>query len=74
MSAAPRRVDRDPTPVVTPADLGLRLIPVNATDGLLDLADVTVSAGAHWSGDRVDLAGPAAPRHRPGLAGASPGR
>lgn len=47
-----RRVTADPTPVVTPADLGLRLIPVHATRGLLDLADVTVTARAtRWVRD-----------------------
>jgi hypothetical protein len=47
-----RRVTGDLTPVVTSADLGLRLIPVHATRGLLDLADVTVTARAtRWSRD-----------------------
>lgn len=46
LTGAARRVTADPTPVVTPADLGLRVIPVQATDDLLDLADVTVTARA----------------------------
>ncbi|MFT4102040.1 MAG: hypothetical protein QM674_13575 [Burkholderiaceae bacterium] len=47
-----RRVVGDLTPVVTPADLGLRFIPVHATRGLLGLADVTVTArAARWLRD-----------------------
>jgi hypothetical protein len=43
----------DSTPVVGAADLGLRLIPVNATDDLLTEADVTVIARARVSDESV---------------------
>ena len=46
VTGADRRVTGDSTPVVTPADLGMRVIPVHATDDLLALADVTVTARA----------------------------
>ncbi len=46
LSGPVRHVDADPTPVLTPADLGLRLIAVQASDSLLALADVTVIARA----------------------------
>jgi hypothetical protein len=46
VTGASRRVTGDSTPVVTPADLGVRLIPVHATDDLLDLADIMVTARA----------------------------
>ncbi|WP_129337062.1 hypothetical protein [Cellulomonas endophytica] len=47
-----RHVVGDPTPVVVPADLGLRLVAVHATRGLLDRADVTVTARAsRWVRD-----------------------
>jgi hypothetical protein len=46
VTGAERHVTGDSTPVVTPADLGVRVIPVHAADDLLDLADVTVTAHA----------------------------
>ncbi|MFI5735477.1 hypothetical protein ACIA49_35535 [Kribbella sp. NPDC051587] len=46
VSGEGRQVTGDSTPVVTPADLGVRLISVFATDDLLELADVTVSTRA----------------------------
>jgi hypothetical protein len=46
LNGAKRRVTADSTPVVTPADLGLRAFPVHATDDLLNVADVTVTARA----------------------------
>lgn len=49
---AARSVTGDSTPVVAAADLGLRLIPVHATGGLLRFADVTVNASTtRWVGD-----------------------
>ncbi|PRY17412.1 hypothetical protein [Kineococcus rhizosphaerae] len=44
VEGAARPVAEDRTPVLTPADLGIRVLPVHATRALLDLADVTVSA------------------------------
>src|SRR6185295_19643057 len=46
VSGEGRGVTGDSTPVVTPADLGVRLLPVHATDELLDLADITVTTRA----------------------------
>ncbi|WIN00402.1 hypothetical protein ACTOB_004106 [Actinoplanes oblitus] len=64
-----RRVTDDRTPVVTPADLGIRVIPVHATDDLLELADVTVTARAtRLSRDPARFVSRAVPRS--GAAGA----
>ncbi|MFD2081354.1 hypothetical protein SAMN05421678_13210 [Actinopolymorpha cephalotaxi] len=46
-----RRVTADSTPVVTPADLGVRLISAHATGELLGLANVTVTARARVAED-----------------------
>ena len=46
-----RQVTDDSTPVVTPDDLGLRFLPVQATASLLDRAEVTVTVSAELTAD-----------------------
>ena len=68
LTGGPRRVEGDSTPILTAADLGLRLLPVNATDELLDVADLVVTATASRSGSRVRSVARLAPGPRTGLA------
>lgn len=56
-----RRLTGDPGPIVAPADLGLRLIPIHATRGLLALADVAVTARARLMPDGALFTAVAAP-------------
>ncbi|MEO7846315.1 MAG: hypothetical protein ABIR82_13325 [Nocardioides sp.] len=49
-----RQVTDDSTPVVTPDDLALRFLPVQATASLLDRADVTVTLTADLAGVRYE--------------------
>ncbi len=61
LTGGPRRVEGDTTPVVTAADLGLRLLPVTATASLLALADVEVTVVATWQGRTLKTRTPIPP-------------